>query len=396
MVSLIQPPTIADGERKLQELRRFINPDTNKPFESLNSRAHPAYVCAALAIQRSHPSAQKGNGEPNYMGAARMYLAPDQQNANSARLIKGWVEKLEKLDHLKNQMTLATDLAELLDSRHLDRPILDDAPPSVLPSPPDTATAPSSNELEPEDGPVLSAPVLSAPILEPVLVITRIEVTGMCCQSEVTLINRKLSAMPGVGNIQVNLMTRQVAVTHDERTPPQKLVRTLNWSLLGASLVTGSSSVGIKRGGFNHEAALAAVCGLLWAASFGIWARDDDTEWYDDPFSYVALACIIIGSPVMLVRALSGVFYQRTVNMFATMCIATIGAVLLLDFWEAAAIVFFFASSEWLQAALCPAPRLSASARQLATHLLSPRPHKVVRHGCCCKFHRHGVPTTLL
>jgi Cd2+/Zn2+-exporting ATPase len=184
----------------------------------------------------------------------------------------------------------------------------------------------------------------------PTLTVTRIEVTGMCCQSEVSLIDRKLKALPGVSNIAVNLMIRQVAVTHDERTPPARLVRTLNWSLLGASLVTGTSSVGIKRGGCNAEGALAVVCGVLWACSFPLLARDEADEWAANPFSYPALACIALGSPVMAVRALSGLAYQRTVNMFATMAIATAGAALLGDFWEAAAIVFFFAFSEWLQA----------------------------------------------
>lgn len=172
---------------------------------------------------------------------------------------------------------------------------------------------------------------------QPQLKVTRIEVTGMCCQSEVTLIERKLSAMPGVGNISINLMTRQVAVTHDAaKTAPEKLVRTLNWSFLGASLVSGTSRVGLKRGRFSFEGALAVLIGLLWLPSFGIWVRDDETDWTADPFSWTALACVVVGSPVMLARAISGVFYQRTINMFATMCIATIGACIIRDFWEVA------------------------------------------------------------
>ena len=100
--------------------------------------------------------------------------------------------------------------------------------------------------------------------------VTRIEVTGMCCQSEVDLINKKIGALPGIQNIGINLMLRQIAVTHDEQTPPEHLVRTLNWALLGARLVDGESASFINRGGAKMNAALAITCGVLWGVSFGI------------------------------------------------------------------------------------------------------------------------------
>ena len=68
--------------------------------------------------------------------------------------------------------------------------------------------------------------------------VTQIEVAGMCCQSEVTLVHKKLGAMEGVFDINVNLMLRRIAVTHDpDACPPARMLRALNWSLLGASLV---------------------------------------------------------------------------------------------------------------------------------------------------------------
>ena len=214
--------------------------------------------------------------------------------------------------------------------------------------------------------------------------ITKIEVTGMCCQSEVALIQRKLAALPGVGNLSISLMTRQVTVTHDpEQTPPEKLVRTLNWSLLGASLVTGDTGFGIKRGRWSWEAVLAVAVGLLWLPSFGIWTRAEGTDWRADPFSWTALACVAVGSPVMLARALSGVVFQRTLNMFATMAIATAGACAIRDFWEAATIVFFFAGSEALQAraraarahvAQCARASCAAPAPPSHAHCRAPAP----------------------
>ena len=135
--------------------------------------------------------------------------------------------------------------------------------PDWLESPP--PSSPASGRSTPDEQPAAVGPNPR---------VTKIEVAGMCCQSEVALIQRKLAAMPGVGNLSISLMTRQVTVTHDpEKTPPEKLVRTLNWSLLGASLVGGGTGVGIKRGRWGWQAVLAVAVGLLWLPSLGIWTR---------------------------------------------------------------------------------------------------------------------------
>ena len=46
----------------------------------------------------------------------------------------------------------------------------------------------------------------------PALVITELNVSGMCCNSEVELIHAKLGALAGVTDVRCVLMTRQVAV----------------------------------------------------------------------------------------------------------------------------------------------------------------------------------------
>ena len=103
------------------------------------------------------------------------------------------------------------------------------------------------------------------------------------------------------------------------------------------------------RGRLDFNSLLVIVCGVCFLISNGTYARDECTPWYKDPFSYFSLACVAFGAPVLLARAISGLIYQRTLNMFATMLIAAAGAIALLDMWEAAAIIFFFTLSEWLQ-----------------------------------------------
>merc|ERR1719469_1404903 len=103
-------------------------------------------------------------------------------------------------------------------------------------------------------------------------------------------------------------MLRQVSVTHEESLEPVRLVRTLNWALLDARIVD-------KAGG-----------GPLLQTGRRNWT------------TYLTI-----------VRALAGIMYDKTINMFFTMALAMIGALALTDFFEAAAIVFFFVMCEWVQ-----------------------------------------------
>jgi Cd2+/Zn2+-exporting ATPase len=188
---------------------------------------------------------------------------------------------------------------------------------------------------------------------EPTIKVTELVVTGMCCQSEVTLIQKKLGPMEGVIDLKFNLMLRRVAVYHDpSKVSAAQMLRPLNWALLGASVVQkGGPGAGLKRGEMcSKETILAVCCLVLFLIGQGVWARPKDTEFWEWPYSYFSLACVLLGLPTLVVRALNGLFLQCTLNMFASMALACIGALVLLDLEEAAAITFFFLGSEWLQA----------------------------------------------
>ena len=143
------------------------------------------------------------------------------------------------------------------------------APLSMPPSAPET------------DASTLDGAPAAANAAAPRLTLTQLEVAGMCCQSEVALVHKKLGTMEGVVDVKVNLMLRRVAVTHDaERASAARLLRALNWSLLGASLVDeqGASTSRLRRGTlFTREAALLATSFVLFAVAGGIWARPEGT-----------------------------------------------------------------------------------------------------------------------
>ena len=110
------------------------------------------------------------------------------------------------------------------------------------------------------------SPVMSTPG-EPGLTVTELSVNGMCCQSEANLVHKKLGVLPGVTNIRINMLLRQVLVTHEETLDPARLVRTLNWALLDAHVNNGSSGSLLQKGKPSMITVLAVVCGVLFAVS---------------------------------------------------------------------------------------------------------------------------------
>jgi copper chaperone CopZ len=134
---------------------------------------------------------------------------------------------------------------------------------------------------------------------EPSLKVTQLEVYGMCCQSEVSLVQKKLGVLPGVQRIRVNLMLRQVSVTHDEAlAPPERLVRTLNWALLDARVVEAGAQSGtlLRRGRPTCLAVLLVLCLALFIVSSGTWRRvaegDAAPPWCDDPSGIYVCVCV--------------------------------------------------------------------------------------------------------
>ena len=125
------------------------------------------------------------------------------------------------------------------------------------------------------------------------LVVTELMVTGMCCQSEVALIRKKIGMLDGVVDLKFNLMLRRCTVTHTEDLTAVQLLRPLNWAALGATVLPpkGAGGAGIQRGALCRPGLLVALLSLLlFGLSNGIWARPDGTEWWEDPFSYFALS----------------------------------------------------------------------------------------------------------
>jgi len=204
---------------------------------------------------------------------------------------------------------------------------------------------------------------------------TSIEVSGICCPSEVPIIEKCLMKLPGVQSVSVNVTAKSATVHHNGLiTSSEALVAALNKASLGASLKRGDKAEEEKLG--SRPSALLIACGFLWIISMGSLINAATFEWmaYLKYLKYVALAAVVMGVP-RIARKAFGALRNGILDINCLMVIATCGAVAIGDYSEGAAVVFLFGLSEWLE------DMATAKARNALASLLAMKPEVAVRAG---------------
>ncbi|CAI9293768.1 unnamed protein product [Lactuca saligna] len=152
------------------------------------------------------------------------------------------------------------------------------------------------------------------------------DVLGLCCSSEVSLIEKILKPLDGVHHVSVIIPSKTVIVLHDAALISQfQIVKALNQARLEANV----RMKGVQSYGNKYPSPYAVVCAL---ASLRIFRFD--------------------------------------INLL--MLIAVAGSIVLKDYWEAGTIVFLLVISEWLEA------RASHKATAVMSSLMSIAPQKAV------------------
>merc|ERR1712159_141125 len=155
-------------------------------------------------------------------------------------------------------------------------------------------------------------------------------VEGICCPSEVPLIEEILSGMPGVAAVKVNVPARTTYVNHvPALTKPQALADALNGASLGAYVQASWE-------GFSS-------------------------------FKYIAIGSILLGLPPIAIKAL-GSARRCVLDINSLMTLAVIGAIGIGDYAEGAAVVLLFAISEYLET------RSSEKARNAIASVMALKP----------------------
>ncbi|XP_010447768.1 PREDICTED: cadmium/zinc-transporting ATPase HMA2-like isoform X2 [Camelina sativa] len=186
------------------------------------------------------------------------------------------------------------------------------------------------------------------------------DVLGICCTSEVPLIENILKSMDGVKEYSVIVPTRTVIVVHDTLILSQfQIVKALNQARLEANVrVTGETNFKNK-----WPSPFAVVTGVLLLLSF--------FKYLYSPFRWLAVAAVVAGIYPIFAKAIASLARCRIdINILV---VITVGAtVAMRDYTEAAVVVFLFTIAEWLQS------RASYKASAVMQSLMSLAPQKAV------------------
>ncbi|KAI3827671.1 hypothetical protein L1987_01752 [Smallanthus sonchifolius] len=186
------------------------------------------------------------------------------------------------------------------------------------------------------------------------------DVLGLCCSSEVPLIEKILKPLDGVHHVSVVVPTRTVIVLHDVSIiSPFQIVKALNQARLEANVrMKGDQSYRNK-----WPSPFAVVCGVLLLLSF--------LKYIYSPFKWLALGAVAVGIIPLILKAIASLRNLR-IDINVLMLIAVGGSISLKDNWEAGTIVFLLTISEWLET------RASHKATAVMSSLMSIAPEKAV------------------
>ncbi|KAJ4959048.1 hypothetical protein NE237_026159 [Protea cynaroides] len=189
---------------------------------------------------------------------------------------------------------------------------------------------------------------------------TYFDVLGLCCSSEVRLIENILKPLYGVMEVSVIAPTKTVIVVHDNVVISQSEIVTL---LNRAALEANVRAYGQQKYQMKWPRSYTVVCGGLFLVS--------SFKFLFQPLQWVALVAVVVGLPMVALKAIAAI-RSFTVDVNILMLIAAGGSIALGDYWEAATIVFLFTIAEWLESIA------SQKATAAISSLLSMAPQKAV------------------
>ncbi|XP_072973155.1 putative inactive cadmium/zinc-transporting ATPase HMA3 [Typha angustifolia] len=163
------------------------------------------------------------------------------------------------------------------------------------------------------------------------------DVLGICCPSEVPLIERILMPLDGIQKVSVVVPSKTVIVVHDSLLISQlQIVKALNQAKLEATI----RAYGTDRIINKWPSPYILACGsLLLVSSF---------KYFFHPLQWLALAAVVVGVPPILWRSIAAL-RRWTLDINTLLLIAVAGAIGLRDYLEAGFIVFLFTIAEWLE-----------------------------------------------
>ncbi|GJM97537.1 hypothetical protein PR202_ga14470 [Eleusine coracana subsp. coracana] len=188
------------------------------------------------------------------------------------------------------------------------------------------------------------------------------DVLGICCTTEVPVIEKLLSPLPGVHKVSVIVPSRTVIVVHDaDAISPAQIVKVLNQAKFEAAVRaygTGTGKITNK-----WPSPYVMICGVFLVVSL--------FEHFWHPLKWFALVAAAAGLPPIILKSIAAA-RRLSLDINILMLIAVSGAIAMGDYSEAGFIVFLFSTAEWLNT------RASRKATDGMSSLLSMTPQKAV------------------
>ncbi|XP_027330214.1 putative inactive cadmium/zinc-transporting ATPase HMA3 isoform X2 [Abrus precatorius] len=186
------------------------------------------------------------------------------------------------------------------------------------------------------------------------------DVLGLCCSSEVPLIENILKPLEGIKEVSVIVPSRTVIVVHDTLVISQlQIVKALNQARLEANIRVYGDEKHQKR----WPSPYSVASGVLLLLSI--------LKYVYHPFKYLALGAVAVGAYPIILKAIVS-FRNLRLDINILMIIAVIGTIAMNDYLEAGTIVFLFSIAEWLES------RASHKANAVMSSLMNIAPQKAV------------------
>nr|AID81884.1 heavy metal ATPase transporter 4 [Camelina sativa] len=184
------------------------------------------------------------------------------------------------------------------------------------------------------------------------------DVLGICCTSEVPIIENILKSLDGVKDFSVIVPSRTVIVVHDSLLiSPFQIAKALNQARLEANVrVNGETNFKNK-----WPSPFAVVSGILLLLSF--------LKFVYSPLRWIAVAAVAAGIYPILAKSFASIKRLR-IDINILVIITVIATLAMQDFMEAAAVVFLFTIADWLET------RASYKASSVMQSLMSLAPQK--------------------
>ena len=175
----------------------------------------------------------------------------------------------------------------------------------------------------------------------------RYRIDKMDCPTEERLIRNKLEGMPGVVQLDFNLLDRELTVYH-RLDQPREIAAALERLDMAPKLLEANAPVSVLPPALSpRQKGLLAVAGVAAvAAEIIAWSTGRETSWM--VMALAAVSIVSAGLPTLKKGWIA--LRNLTLNIHFLMSIAVAGAVALGKWPEAAMVVFLFAVAEAIEA----------------------------------------------